>query len=797
MQIKHIHLLLSLAFACGEVASAAPVSAQQARLTALSFMSQRVGEKMMQKSHSRAEVLLAYTAQNGEYYAFNKTNSNGYVLVSGDDRMPAVIGYSDEGKFDADDMPDNMREWLNTYASQVRYVQAHSDAHIEASTSFITTNVYPLLGNTKWNQSAPYNGMCPTYTTGGAQRRAVTGCVATAMAQVMYYHRWPEEGMGTNSYTCQLNGDSKQSVRLSTDFSQSHYDWANMLPYYTGSETDEQNNAVAKLMSDCGVAMNMGYGASSGAITRLAMNRMPAFFCYDKSIRFVMRDAYSLDQWLHIINGELASKRPVIHTGSSSQGGHAFVIDGSSSSGYYHVNWGWNGMSNGYFIITDLTPSEQGIGSSDGGYNLYQGLVYNIMPDHGSPAGYACCISGFEVGDKTVALGESAQVKWDNFYVLWSGSGNASTRLGIGITDENGKLLQLAADRQIGELQPVYNYSITLSMNVPDSLSEGTYYIVPLVARSGTDNFQIADVSRPAPSRIKMVVKSGHAYFQQPDSDAKLRVTSIEHSDVLNASRMINVKATISNSGKEFVDNLCVALLNDDGTVAATGAPKRVDVQNGAKAQLEASVTPSQAGNFRLAVVLASDSTAVDGESTNVVVGDRPAASKMAIASPLQMANSTFPSTHIEATATVYNGGGAFAGRLEAMILPEKGASVVAQISSDFLTVKKGERKTVKFVGTLTNGEVGQTYRMVMRSPTASTAYTAWGSYVKFCLASPTHGDVNADGVTNATDITALINFILGTECAPFDASEANLNSDGITDVSDVTGLTSLILEQQ
>ena len=168
-----------------------------------------------------------------------------------------------------------------------------------------------------------------------------------------------------------------------------------MLPNYTGNETSTQNNAVAKLMSDCGVAMDMGYGASSGAVTRIAMNRMPKHFRYDKSIKFIMRDAYTLDKWLSIINGELSSNRPVIHTGASNQGGHAFVVDGCNSNGYYHVNWGWNGMSNGYFVLTDLTPTDQGIGSSEGGYNLRQGLIYNIMPDRGGAVNIASTINEF------------------------------------------------------------------------------------------------------------------------------------------------------------------------------------------------------------------------------------------------------------------------------------------------------------------------------------------------------------------------------------------------------------------
>ena len=494
-----------------ESALAEQIDAQQARQQAMAFLNRNATTKKMLKG-GNADLQLAYTAQSGEYYAFNASAADGYVLVSGDDRMPAVIGYSDEGKFDADAIPDNMREWLETYAEQVRYVQTHAGVHIQSSTDQTSIgNVYPLLGNTKWNQSAPYNNMCPTFSNNGTTQRAVTGCVATAMAQVMYYHRWPETGTGSNTYTFNLNSDEQQPLTLSADFSQSRYDWANMLPNYTGNETSTQNNAVAKLMSDCGVAMDMGYGASSGAVTRIAMNRMPKHFRYDKSIKFIMRDAYTLDKWLSIINGELSSNRPVIHTGASNQGGHAFVVDGCNSNGYYHVNWGWNGMSNGYFVLTDLTPTNQGIGSSEGGYNLRQGLIYNIMPDRGGAVNIASTINEFITNSDKVALGSTASLSWKDFYVMWTGDGDAAARLALGLTDEAGNVLQVPVFKDLNGFSPRYNYGYPFSMPVPSSLAAGTYYIVPLIAPVKTTNYQKADVSRATAQRIKMEVKDGYA----------------------------------------------------------------------------------------------------------------------------------------------------------------------------------------------------------------------------------------------------------------------------------------------
>ncbi len=777
-----------------ESALAEQIDAQQARQQAMAFLNRNATTKKMLKG-GNADLQLAYTAQSGEYYAFNASAADGYVLVSGDDRMPAVIGYSDEGKFDADAIPDNMREWLETYAEQVRYVQTHAGVRIQSSTDQTSIgNVYPLLGNTKWNQSAPYNNMCPTFNNNGTTQRTVTGCVATAMAQVMYYHRWPETGTGSNTYTFNLNSDEQQPLMLSADFSQSRYDWANMLPSYTGNETTTQNNAVAKLMSDCGVAMDMGYGASSGAVTRLAMNRMPKHFRYDKSIKFIMRDAYTLDKWLSIINGELSSNRPVIHTGASNQGGHAFVVDGCNSNGYYHVNWGWNGTSNGYFVLTDLTPTDQGIGSSEGGYNLRQGLMYNIMPDRGGAVSIASTINEFITNSDKVALGSTASLKWNNFYVMWTGDGDAAARLALGLTDEAGNVLQVPVFNDLSGFDPKYNYVYPFSMPVPSNLAAGTYYVVPLIAPVGTTNYQKADVSRATAQRIKMEVKNGYAYFSYPDDDATLQVTKLEHSDVLAADRPILVKATIRNTGEEFVDNLCVALLNSNGAIVGKSVPKNVDVQNGAEVVLETTVTTLSTGNFKLAVLRAADYSVVSGVQESVTIGATPADINMSIVSPLKLTGSVIPTTHLEGTTTISNNGGAFAGRLEAFILAEGSNSVLSRVFSEFVTIKKGEKKEVKFDNTFTRGEVGQTYRIVLRDPHNTSGNYVWGNFFNFTLGAPVRGDVNLDGVADVSDVTALINYVLGGGGSPFDKTEADFNGDGVIDVTDATALINLVL---
>ena len=445
-------------------------------------------------------------------------------------------------------------------------------------------------------------------------------------------------------------------------------------------------------------------------------------------------------------------------------------------------------------MLTDLTPTDQGIGSSEGGYNLRQGLIYNIMPDRGGAVNIASTINEFITNSDKVALGSTASLSWKDFYVMWTGDGDATARLALGITDEAGNVLQVPVFKDLNGFSPRYNYGYPFSMPVPSSLAAGTYYIVPLIAPVKTTNYQKADVSRATARRIKMEVKDGYAYFSYPDDAATLQVTKLEHSDVLAADRPILVKATIRNTGEEFVDNLCVALLNSNGAIVGKSVAKNVDVQNGAEVVLETTVTTLSTGNFKLAVLRVADYSVVSGVQESVTIGATPADINMSIVSPLKLTGSVIPTTHLEGTTTISNNGGAFAGRLEAFILAEGSNSILSRVFSEFVTIKKGERKEVKFNTSFTRGEVGQTYRIVLRDPHNTSGNYVWGNFFNFTLAAPVRGDVNLDGVADVSDVTALINYVLSGGGSPFDKTEADFNGDGVIDVTDATAIINLVL---
>ena len=301
---------------------------------------------------------LAYTAEAGRFYIYERSQGNGFVVVSGDDRLPQLLGYSATGTFTTDDIPLPMQDWMAEMNREIAFLQSHKDASAHQP-ALRATPIDPLM-TSRWNQDWPYNNLCPTYTAGGATERAVTGCVATAMAQIMYFYKWPEQGTGSHTYNCNVNGSD--ITTLSADFSQSVYEWDLMLDAYDENSSEEACYAVAKLMSDVGISIDMNYGNSSGASEMSVMEAITQYFGYSSKRYLLQRDLYSADVWDQMLYDEINAGRPILYCGytytQGSLSGHAFVLDGVDARGYFHVNWGWGGSADGYFVVSALAPGQ-------------------------------------------------------------------------------------------------------------------------------------------------------------------------------------------------------------------------------------------------------------------------------------------------------------------------------------------------------------------------------------------------------------------------------------------------------
>ena len=388
---KDLLLLLSLMLLLSVSAIAGPRSYQQAKAIA-QRQAAMLGIEMdaevaaSAKAAPRMSVSSAVSPSATCYYVFANGEDKGFTIVSGDDRMPEVVGYSAQGTYDPDHLPANYVGFMKAYQETVEAL-LKGDAQVSGGLAEArqwraeragTAAVAPLLGGIKWNQMAPYNNRCPLYD---GTNRSVTGCVATAMAQVMMYYQYPKELKSTiEAYTTKSKG-----IKIPAINSGETYDWDNMLPDYSKTDySSAQADAVAKLMYHCGAAVKMDYGPSSGANVTPAI--LATYFGYDADLmQDLTRTCFTLQQWMTLVDNELKAKRPILYSGQSSGGGHEFVCDGSDGKGLYHINWGWGGYQDGYFDLTILQPQKGGAGSGSAvdGYNRDCSMIIGIAPDNG------------------------------------------------------------------------------------------------------------------------------------------------------------------------------------------------------------------------------------------------------------------------------------------------------------------------------------------------------------------------------------------------------------------------------
>lgn len=388
---KNFLLLFSLMLLLSVSAIAGPRSYQQAkaiaqRQAAMLGIEMDAEVSASAKVAPRMSVSSAVSPSATCYYVFANGEDKGFTIVSGDDRMPEVVGYSAQGTYDPDHLPANYVGFMKAYQETVEAL-LKGDAQVSGGLAEArqwraerasSAAVAPLLGSIKWNQREPYNNMCPSYN---GTNRAVTGCVATAMAQVMMYYQYPKklkstiEGYTTKTY----------KINVPNIYSGATYDWDNMLPDYSKSDySSAQADAVAKLMYHCGAAVKMDYGPSSGA--NVTPTILATYFGYDADLmQDLTRTVFTLQQWMTLIDNELKAKRPILYSGKSSGGGHEFVCDGSDGNGLYHINWGWGGYQDGYFDLTILQPTKGGAGSGSAvdGYNRDCSMIIGIAPDNG------------------------------------------------------------------------------------------------------------------------------------------------------------------------------------------------------------------------------------------------------------------------------------------------------------------------------------------------------------------------------------------------------------------------------
>lgn len=472
-------LLLSLVLLCSLSAWTAQRSPEEALSIARTFFMQSSGAV----TRNSGEVQLAAVSTDllksastrsvggTAFYIYNYAQS-AYVIVSGDDRMKPVLGYSDNGSFITENLPVNILGWLELY--NAAYAQLGNAEKTVTEPKLLTktnfpASVSPLLENICWDQSEPYNNTCPLYKG----ERCVTGCVATAMAMILKYHEYPVKGKGTHSYK------TSSGIECSFDYGNTTFDWDNMLPQYVNSSyTAEQANAIAELMYACGVAVDMEYSPSgSGAFSFKVGQALIDYFGYDGNIGYIYRQYFTSEEWMNMIKTELSEGRPVLYNGVSKDVGHEFVFDGYDPQDMVHVNWGWGGSNNGYFEVVSLDPSSPGIGGGTnlgGGFIYQQGMLIGLQPPVTSSK-YTShfYLSKLEVDKKEVVKGESFDFTVTELYNMSTKFQNG--QLGL-IAEKDGRQLVLW-NTFLGDVNTNYGTKgqVFSNIRIPNDLADGSY----------------------------------------------------------------------------------------------------------------------------------------------------------------------------------------------------------------------------------------------------------------------------------------------------------------------------------
>ena len=397
------------------------VTPEAARIAATTFMN---------NNGTKAVELTDISKEAGFPNLYIFTAEKGFVVMAADDCVQPVLGYSLTGTFVTENMPDNVKGWLQGYSDEIQY---SIDNQLKASSETAqqwkdlcsgnpnmpkaTTVVTPLL-QTQWNQGNPYNLLCPS--------NSVTGCVATAMAQVMKYWNYPAHGIGWHSY---IPGTHPEYGELYAEYNSTNYDWNNMTNTYGSSSTDAQKQAVATLMYHCGVSVDMDYSpSSSGAVTSYVADALKLYFNYSSEAQHLSRSAYSESDWINMLKADLNQNRPIQYHGNGSGGGHSFVCDGYDSDNYFHFNWGWGGYCDAYYSINNLNPGPGGIGSgSNGIYNNNQGAIFGVHPSDctaSAPNNLTCTQNGRNLTLQWTAASGAASY---NIYCNMSLVGNVTT----------------------------------------------------------------------------------------------------------------------------------------------------------------------------------------------------------------------------------------------------------------------------------------------------------------------------------------------------------------------------------
>ena len=555
-------LIILLTLTLTSAAFAEKVTKQQALEKAQNFFKGKRLESTTKNLARGAEKAQPSDTTQEDYYVFNAEDNGGFVIISGDDRTPEVLGYADNGRIDTGNLPPNLKGWLEEYSKQINALGTIENSRTRAHTRTPSTTpkvaIEPLI-TTKWGQGNPYNNQCPEIDG----KHCVTGCVATAMAQVMYYHKWPQEACPTiPQYTTGTRQIEMPALPPTT------FNWSAMRDRYWEGEQGESADAVAELMRYCGQAVEMNYNVDESGAFEMPRHLIQ-YFGYSKNAKFVTMSQYTMSQWEDILYKELSEGRPMLYGGCSLTTAHEFICDGYDGDGYYHFNWGWNGDANGFFLLSSMFNE-----AIWGGYVSGQTAIIGLEPDNG--ASTIPYIYGYHGGDltQTEYLRSSTSENFSNIsltegaYIQYEVAENQDVTLeyGLGLYKDTQLLSVLDQSSAILSLNSNTVYKQT-NVAFGKDLENGIYQIRSIYKFSGDNDWEAC-----ADSYINYIVATISAnnltlrkVSEIGTENATYTVNNVNYSCKFGLHRPVVAIVNLTNTGDTNQEMIFFWVKNENG----------------------------------------------------------------------------------------------------------------------------------------------------------------------------------------------------------------------------------------
>ncbi len=604
-------LFLMIGCLVGLVMIANPITKEEAQQKAVQFLSKKQSNRALAPRLKPVSLQEVSGLNSERLYAFNVGQKNGFVVMSADDCTgELILGYADKGELSMETMPDNMRAWLKGYDDEIKWMQEHGVTNEVAasranSPSAARTPISPLL-TSRWNQNEPYNTYCPKKVEEPNIVPTVTGCVATATAQVLYYYG-KKRGESTTTLKA-IPGYTTATHSLAVDEKAVRtFDWSKMSDIYPS--TDEANEEVARLMEYVGAGLKMDYRLANVGGSLAYHVDIPyvltEYFGYDKSARYVIRSNYSYSDWISMMYEMLSKGNPVLYGGQSTGGGHSFVLDGYAEEDYFHVNWGWGGDSDGHFKLSVLYSEKQGIGgsTSQDGYSSGQEAIIDVNPvSSGVDTSMRMTVTK-AFPDQTEYIRGSASANFTGVvlksYVYNCTGATASFDFGWGLY-RGDKLLSVVAQASYEVANRAGSSPATFTVSFGAGLADGNYLLMPISKKNGTETWY-PDFG----SEIYYInaTISGNTLTLAESVQTNMSVTNISVSASPEVGKPMTITAKLYNNGTLYSGDVSIGKATGGTPAYKMLASQQIEVDARKEIDVTFTFTPSDEGGMTVSLL--------------------------------------------------------------------------------------------------------------------------------------------------------------------------------------------------